>query len=170
MSKIKLIEVNSDLGGRYPGARIGPDAVRIASHFVQDGINLYSRFKDDLFTSIEVPSHLYHQGFNYAYAKRIEYIYPLFERICDSVSNSILNHDFTVVLSGDHISAGGTIAGIKHAIPKSRLGIVWIDAHSDVHNPYTSDTGNMHGMPLSTAINDDNIECKFNDICPETKE
>jgi hypothetical protein len=28
----------------------------------------------------------------------------------------------------------------------------------------------MHGMPLSTAINDDNLECKFNDVDANTAE
>jgi arginase len=49
------------------------------------------------------------------------------------------------------------------AHPSKRLGVVWIDAHGDLHTPYTTPTGNMHGMPLATALGEDNLECKSND-------
>ena len=44
------------------------------------------------------------------------------------------------------------------AKPKNRLGVIWIDAHADLHSPYTTPSGNMHGMPLATALVEDNIE------------
>jgi arginase len=73
-----------------------------------------------------------------------------------------------VVLSGDHSISGGTIAGIKMAKPNSKLGVIWIDAHADLHTPYTTPSGNMHGMPLSASINEDNRECAVHDLDPET--
>ena len=56
------------------------------------------------------------------------------------------------------------------AKPKSKLGVIWIDAHADLHTPYTTPSGNMHGMPLSTAIAEDNIEMKVHDLDPKTAE
>lgn len=170
MKKIKLIEISSDLGGKKAGASMGMDAVRIASYNAEDIKRFYTRFADDLYTKITVPNCSYYQPYKYPFAKRIENIYPLYQQICEKVSESILNNDFTLVISGDHSAAGGTIAGIKYSLPDSRIGVVWIDAHTDVHNPYTTDSGNMHGMPVCTAINDDNLECKFNDIDLETAE
>ena len=82
----------------------------------------------------------------------------MYERISKAVSESIKNNFFPVVLSGDHSNAGGTIAGIKMAKPKSKLGVIWIDAHADLHTPYTTPSGNMHGMPLATALGEDNLE------------
>jgi arginase len=35
----------------------------------------------------------------------------------------------------------GTISGIKAVYPTKRLGVVWIDAHADLHSPYTSPSG-----------------------------
>ena len=84
----------------------------------------------------------------------------MYERIAKSVSETIKSGLFPVVLAGDHSTAGGTIAGIKIAKPKSRLGIIWIDAHADMHTPYTTPSGNMHGMPLATALGEDNKECQ----------
>ncbi|MEO6330916.1 MAG: arginase, partial [Ginsengibacter sp.] len=72
-------------------------------------------------------------------------------------------------ISGDHSSSGGTIAGIKLAKPNSKLGVVWLDAHSDLHTPYTTPTGNMHGMPLAASIGEDNQESQVHDLDEKTK-
>jgi arginase len=62
-----------------------------------------------------------------------------------------------IVLAGDHSTAAGTIAGIRRAYPYQRLGVIWIDAHADIHSPYTTPSGNMHGMPLAIASMHDNL-------------
>jgi len=170
MSKIKLIEVKSDLGGRKAGASLGIDAIRIASYQNEADFYFYSRFEKELYEQIVAPNTFFHAKIKYPFGKRIAYIVPIYEQICNSVEDGVKNSDFTVVISGDHSTAGGTIAGVKKANPNKKIGVVWIDAHADVHNPYTSDSGNLHGMPISTAINDDNIVCSFNSIDDETKE
>ena len=43
------------------------------------------------------------------------------------------------------------------ANPEKRVGVIWIDAHADLHSPYTTPSGNIHGMPLATALAVDNI-------------
>ena len=75
--------------------------------------------------------------------------------------------EFPLLLAADHGSAGGTIAGIKAAYPSKRLGVIWIDAHADLHTPYTTPSGNMHGMPLATALGIDNEEEQVNELSPE---
>ena len=59
-----------------------------------------------------------------------------------------------VVLGGDHSVAAGTVAGVaefyhKH---KQKVGLLWIDAHSDINTPETSPSGNVHGMPLAAIM------------------
>lgn len=58
--------------------------------------------------------------------------------------------------------------GIKAAEPKKRLGVIWIDAHADLHTPYTTPSGNMHGMPLAMVCQLDNLECKVNEPTEDT--
>ncbi len=82
----------------------------------------------------------------------------MWERVAQSVQETLKSGLFPIILSGDHSTAGGTISGIKMAKPKSRLGVIWIDAHADIHTPYTTPSGNMHGMPLSASIAEDNKE------------
>ena len=57
-----------------------------------------------------------------------------------------------LTLGGDHSIAIGTVAGASRAI-KERLGreiaVIWVDAHADINTPETSDSGNIHGMPVA---------------------
>ena len=46
------------------------------------------------------------------------------------------------------------------ANPDRRLGVIWIDAHADLHSPYTTPSGNMHGMPLAISLAEDNTKQK----------
>jgi arginase len=55
------------------------------------------------------------------------------------------------------------MAGLRRAHPEQRRGVVWIDAHADIHSPYTSPSGNMHGMPLAIAAAHDNHHHRIND-------
>ncbi len=59
---------------------------------------------------------------------------------------------FTVI-GGDHTSAIGTWSGVFHVLhEKGLFGLLWIDAHMDSHTPETSETGNLHGMPLACLL------------------
>ena len=73
-------------------------------------------------------------------------------------------NNFPIILSGDHSSAGGTIAGIKKAYPGKRLGVVWIDAHADLHSPYTTPSGNVHGMSLAASVGSDNDKHRAHEL------
>ncbi len=163
MKNIKIIEVPSEIGAGTRGASLGIDAVKIAALDFMS--NFFVHFPSE---KIEVENNLLFEPIKSPYAKRIHGVLTMYERISKSVSESIKANFFPVVLSGDHSNAGGTIAGIKIAKPKSKLGIIWIDAHSDLHTPYTTPTGNLHGMPLSTAIADDNLECAVHELDEKT--
>lgn len=54
--------------------------------------------------------------------------------------------DFLLIIGGDHCIPIGSLAAIK--TKRKHAGIVWVDAHADIHTPATSHTGNMHGMPV----------------------
>ena len=163
MKNIKLIEVPSEIGAGTRGASLGVDAIKIAALDFMS--NFFVHFPSE---KIEVENKLLFEPIQSPYAKRIQGMVTMYERVSKAVSDSIKGHFFPVVLSGDHSTAGGTIAGIKMANPKSKLGVIWIDAHADLHTPYTTPTGNMHGMSLATAIGEDNKECKVHDVDEKT--
>ncbi len=163
MKNIKLIEVPSELGAGTRGASLGVDAIKIAALDFMS--NFFVHFPSE---KIEVENNLLFEPIKSPYAKRINGILNMYERISKAVSESLKSNFFPVVLSGDHSNAGGTIAGIKMAKPKSKLGVIWIDAHADLHTPYTTPSGNMHGMPLATAIAEDNTESSVHTLDDKT--
>lgn len=73
---------------------------------------------------------------------------------------------FVLTLGGDHSIAIGTISGTAKAV-RERLGrdmaVIWVDAHADINTPETSDSGNIHGMPVSflTGLATDTAENPF---------
>ena len=163
MKNIKLIEVPSEIGAGTRGASLGVDAIKIAAldfmsnffiHFPSEKVPHENKL---LFEPIESP-----------YAKRIGGVTAMYEKVSKSVMDSIKSGFFPVVLSGDHSIAGATIAGLKMARPESKLGVIWIDAHADLHTPYTTPSGNLHGMPLSISIGEDNKECMVHELEEET--
>ena len=163
MKNIKLIEAPSEIGAGTRGASMGVDAIKIAA--LDFMINFFFHFPSE---KIDAPNDLLFEPIQSPYAKRIHGVINMTEKISKSVYDCIKGNFFPVVLSGDHSNALGTIAGIKQAKPKSKLGVIWIDAHADMHTPYTTPSGNMHGMPLAAAIAEDNAEASIHELDEKT--
>ena len=155
MRNIKIIEVKSEIGAGTRGASLGIDALKIAALDFMS--NFFVNFPSEV---VETENNLLYEPVESPYAKRIRGIKNMYERIAKTVESNLKSGLFPLVLSGDHSSAGGTIAGIKMARPKNRLGVIWIDAHADIHSPYTTPSGNMHGMPLAVSLGEDNLDCQ----------
>ena len=88
---------------------------------------------------------------------------PCIARTCSSLANevkSVFNADaLPLVLGGDHSIAIGTISGIaEYLAPDAssarppNLAVVWFDAHGDINTPDTTQSGNIHGMPVSCLL------------------
>lgn len=153
MRNIKIIEVRSEIGAGTRGASLGIDALKIAA------LDYMSSFFVNFPTEeVETENKLLYEPVESPFAKRIRGVHRMYERVANAVSETLKGGLFPVVLAGDHSSAGGTIAGIKMARPQSKLGVVWIDAHADLHSPYTTPSGNMHGMPLAASLAEDNLD------------
>ena len=164
MKNIKLIEVASKIGAGTRGASLGIDAIKIAALDFMS--NFFVHFPSE---KVETENHLLFEPIQSPYAKRISGVLTMYDRVSKAVKETIKNNFFPVVISGDHSIAGGTITGIKMAKPGSRLGVIWIDAHADLHTPYTTPSGNLHGMPLSISIGEDNEENKVHEPDEKTR-
>ena len=59
-----------------------------------------------------------------------------------------------LLLGGDHSLAAGSVSGVAEFYRRKgeKIGVVWIDAHSDINTPDTSPSGNVHGMPLAALL------------------
>ena len=160
---IKLIKNRSDIGAGTRGSDLGVDAIEVAAINMDD--DFFSRYPTaDIKTHNESIQNKVHATF----AKRIRHVHEQCIRVSNVVQFSLLDQFFPLVFSGDHSSALGTVSGIKSAFPNKTIGVVWIDAHADIHSPYTTPSGNIHGMPLAAALADDNLDRKVNEVKDET--
>jgi arginase len=160
---IKLLKNRSDIGAGTRGSDMGIDALEIAA--INQNNDFFHRH---LFQDIVTHNETIYQKNTNSFAKRIEHVAEQCNRVCDAVSTALLQNYFPIVLSGDHSSALGTISGIKKAHPNKTLGVIWIDAHADMHSPYTSPSGNIHGMPLAAALGLDHADIQVNQISDDT--
>lgn len=72
------------------------------------------------------------------------------EKIACEVDKIIKSGNTPLFIGGDHSSAMGTVAG-AHA-NANHLGLLWIDAHSDINTDVSTISGNIHGMPVSANM------------------
>lgn len=159
MSSVTIIENPSEIGAGTRGASLGIAALKVAAR------NRNSTYFGQ-YESVTVPdeNNLLDTPTPFPYARRIDGLLKVYERTAEAVASTLDRGQFPLVLSGDHACAGGTIAGLKRAFPHRRIGVIWIDAHADVHSPYTTPSGNVHGMPLATALGVDHTAAKVNPL------
>ena len=147
---IELLGVPMDLGSGRRGVDMGPSALRIAGvasalaargHRVIDGGDL------DIKNMEEIPIGNRHARYMGEIARASGLLSKAVERIIE-------RRRFPLILGGDHSIAIGTISGVAAHCrkKKKRLGLLWVDAHSDIHVPKTSPSGNIHGMPLAALF------------------
>ena len=163
MRNIKIIEVRSEIGAGTRGASLGIDAIKIAALDFMS--NLFVNFPSEV---IENENRLLYEPVASPYAKRIQGIYTMYDRVSKAVCETVKSGLFPLILAGDHSTAGATIAGLRMAKPKRRLGVVWIDAHADLHSPFTTPSGNMHGMPLAISLAEDNLDNQVHPLDAQT--
>jgi len=80
-------------------------------------------------------------------------------RVCRELYDvSLRSHGsgaFPLVLGGDHSLAAGSVAASAdyvRSVTSYPLGLIWVDAHGDMNTPQTTNTGNVHGMPLAALL------------------
>ncbi len=165
MKSFRIIENPSELGAGTRGSSLGIEALRIAAInkksklFYENEVVTLSKNNKKLFKEIEMPN-----------AIRLKQIYNRLVILGEEVFSTLKEKKFPLVISGDHSSAAGTIAGLKKAYPNKRIGVIWIDAHSDMHTPYTTPSGNVHGMPLAMSMGLDNSKHARNEVVDRTLE
>jgi arginase len=87
-------------------------------------------------------------------ARYLNIINAICRELADSMQSALEANEFPLVLGGDHSQAIGSIAGISRQLRSKgkALGVLWVDAHTDMNTPESSPSGNIHGMPLATLL------------------
>ncbi len=140
-----LIGAPVDCGKRRRGCLMGPDAFRTAG---------LSEAISDLGHTVEDIGNLSPKTVNvspannpvvHALAENVGWTQTLMEAAQEAAPKGM-----PIFMGGDHALAAGTVAGMSaHARAQNRpFFVLWLDAHSDMHTPDTTDSGNLHGTPM----------------------
>ena len=148
--QIRVLGVPLDMGASRRGVDMGPSAMRVAGlearlealgHHVADGGNIRVEIAET-------------QGYGDRKARYLKEIAETCTRTAEAVVETLEEGLTPLVLGGDHSIAAGSISGVSEFYRRrnQKLGVLWIDAHSDINTPETSPSGNVHGMPLAALL------------------
>ena len=148
--KIRVIGVPLDLGQSRRGVDMGPSAVRVAGlearleelgHVVEDAGNV----------TVAIPEQ---RKTGDPHAKYLKEITATCTKEADLVLKTLEAGKVPLVLGGDHSVGAGTVSGVAEFYRRQgqKIGLIWIDAHTDINTPDSSPSGNVHGMPLAALM------------------
>lgn len=150
LRNIRILGIPLDLGQSRRGVDMGPSAMRVAGleahleslgHVVVDGGNIGVAIAET----------------KLAGDKNARYLNEITETCTNAAERVLktLEEGMTpIALGGDHSVAVGTVSGVAEFYRRrqQKIGLIWIDAHSDINTPDTSPSGNVHGMPLAALM------------------
>ncbi len=156
MRPVHVIGVPLDLGGNRRGTDMGPSAFRIAG-FSERLASLGLTVTDKGDIPSPIPETKGPGDPRKRYVKEIA-------RVCQKLFHvSLSSFDegaLPIVLGGDHSLGVGSVAAASAWLRKQNraLGLLWVDAHGDMNTPGTSESGNVHGMPLAALLGGEPVE------------
>src|SRR5258708_3531870 len=143
--KIRVIGVPLDLGQSRRGVDMGPSAVRVAGlearleelgHEVEDGGNV----------AVAIPEQKKEGD---THAKYLKEITATCTKHADLVIKTLEAGKIPLTLGGDHSVAAGTVAGVAEFYRRQnqRIGLISVDAPTDINTPVNSPRGSVNGKP-----------------------
>ena len=121
-----MIGVPLDFGASRRGVEMGPAALRIAR--MAESLRSLGHTVTDI-GDVTVP-------------------------LADETADAVAHGAVPLVLGGDHSLVAGSLAGAaRHFATRGEVvGCVYLDTHADLNVPESSETGNVHGMPLAHLL------------------
>ena len=147
---IALISVSIDLGAGRRGVDMGPSALRIAG--ISREIEAIGHRVTELGTITAGGLETTEAGdTDLRFLNEIE---DVVNQTRAAVGRGLERNCTPLVLGGDHSLSMGSVSAVAdhHRKQGKRIGVIWIDAHTDMNRPQTSPTGNIHGMPLAVLL------------------
>ncbi|MCC7034279.1 MAG: arginase [Acidobacteria bacterium] len=156
MRAVHVIGAPLDLGGNRRGTDMGPSAFRIAGLGDQLAtLGLRVADKGDIASPIPET-----KGPGDARKRYVREIARVCQKLFQASLASLEDGALPLVLGGDHsLAAGSVAASAAHVRRRGQpLGLIWVDAHGDMNSPSTSESGNVHGMPLAALLGREPLE------------
>ncbi|MAG59002.1 MAG: arginase [Planctomycetes bacterium] len=147
---LKILGVPIDLGGAHRGVDMGPSSLRVAG--LNAGLKRLGHQVTDL-GNVYVPNpHSCDPG--HSNARFQKEIAEVCTHVATTVERESRDGSGLIVLGGDHSAAIGSISGTAagYALRGEKVGLIWIDAHTDMNTPESTPSGNIHGMPVACIL------------------
>lgn len=146
---VALIGAPTDVGAGTRGARMGPDALRVAgiARALQDqGVNVYDA------GNLAGPPHPGQPAANGH--RHLAEVTAWSQAVHDAVAAQLVAGRMPLLLGGDHSLAMGAISAVARHVQASgrKLSVLWLDAHADFNTVAMSPSGNLHGMPVACLM------------------
>ncbi len=148
---VNIFGIPMDLGQNRRGVDMGPSAVRYAQ----------------LGEKLQTLGYIAHDEGNITVSQAEEspedytdkhinaHFLPQVAKVCQATYSSIVecwrDDAFGLFIGGDHSVSIGTITAVAQ---RKNIGVLWIDAHTDMNTPETSPSGNIHGMSMAVLLGD----------------
>ena len=143
---VSLIGVPTDVGAGHRGARMGPDALRIAGLAEA----LAARGVEVIDTgNVQGPANPWTgpvQGY-----RHLDEVVAWNSAVMDATAAELAQQRLPIMLGGDHCLAMGSITAVAQHCRRvgKKLRVLWLDAHSDFNTSEVTPSGNIHGMPVA---------------------
>ena len=143
---VSLIGAPTDVGAGHRGARLGPEALRIAGlgeALVARGVDVADR------GNLDGPRNPWQkpvEGYRHL-AEVVEWNRLVMEAVLAELRQDRL----PIMLGGDHCLGLGSITAVARHCRETgkQLRVLWLDAHADFNTSQVTPSGNVHGMPVA---------------------
>jgi arginase len=144
---VAVISISIDLGAGRRGVDMGPSAIRIAGLTPMLAELGYDVREVGTITAAGPET----SDPGDTRARYLPEITDVCKRAHALVSKSIAEGTIPLVLGGDHSLSIGTVSAVAghYAKTDESIGVIWVDAHTDMNVPETTPSGNIHGMALA---------------------
>lgn len=145
-----IFSVHMDLGAGRRGVDMGPSAIRIAGLAPRlEALGWRVRERGSLYVPEPESVRVGKPG-----ARYLSEVVAVCTRLRDAVAEALVSGHRPLVLGGDHSISMGSISAVAnhHAATNGAIGVLWVDAHTDMNTPESSPSGNIHGMPAAHLL------------------
>ncbi|MGB1288988.1 MAG: arginase [Aggregatilineales bacterium] len=146
--KVRIFGIPMDLGQNRRGVDMGPSAIRYAH--LQEKLQQMGCMTHDAGNILVAQAEEDFQGdADPVNAHYLPQVLDVCQTSYDKISSELQSDEFGLFLGGDHSISIGTVAA---AAQGQNIGVIWVDAHTDMNTPTESPSGNIHGMGLAALL------------------
>ena len=146
MRPVSIIGAPTDIGASVIGARMGPEALRVAG--IVEAVARYGCLVRDCG---DVAGPLNPQQGPVEGFRHLHQVAEWNQKLHEAVYRELSEERLPLMIGGDHCLAIGSISAVaRHCRERGeKLRILWLDAHADFNTSAITPSGNIHGMPVA---------------------